>query len=212
MILPKNEKRIFDSELLDNGIKVVYVEDSLSDKTIVSVAVNIGSLANPKDFQGLAHFLEHMLFLGSKKFPDENTYDKAIKKFGGMSNAYTDHFETVFYFSVFNNGIQEVTNIFSRFFIDPLFKEDAVDREINAVNSEHQKNVNSDHWREYQLLKNISKKDSHYNTFPTGNFESLKKEGLRDKMIEFWKEYYISTNLPNNFNEYSMYFIYVNFI
>jgi insulysin len=195
MILPKNEKRIFDSELLDNGIKVVYVEDSLTDKTIISVAVNVGSFANPKDFQGLAHFLEHMLFLGSKKYPDENTYEKAVKKFGGVSNAYTDHFHTIFYFSVFNNGIQEVTNIFSRFFIDPLFKEDAVNREINAVNSEHQKNINSDHWREYQLLKNISKKDSQHNTFPTGNIESLKKEGLRDKMIEFWKKYYITTNL-----------------
>jgi hypothetical protein len=60
MILPKNEKRIFESIILENGIKIINIEDKTSDKTIVSVAVNVGSLANPKEYQGLAHFLEHM--------------------------------------------------------------------------------------------------------------------------------------------------------
>jgi len=195
MILPKNETRIFDHELLDNGIKIIYVEDPLLDKTIVSVTVAVGSFANPKEYQGLAHFLEHMLFHGSKKYPDENAFPKAIEKYGGHTNAYTSHFETVYYFSAFNNGITDAMEIFSRFFIDPLFNEDAVNREINAVNSEHQKNINSDHWREYQLIKNISKIDSAHNTFPTGNLETLKKEGVREKMIEFYQKYYVSENL-----------------
>ena len=195
MILPKNETRIFETELLENGIKTVYINDPALNKTIVSVAVSVGSLANPKDYQGLAHFLEHMLFLGSKKYPDENLYENAVKKYGGNSNAYTDQLETVYFFSTFNEGLEEVLELFSRFFIDPLFKEDAVNREINAINSEHQKNINNDRWREYQLIKNLSKKDSAYNTFPTGSNKTLDKKGLRDKMIEFWKKYYVTTNL-----------------
>ena len=95
MKIPKNEKRLFDDEILNNGIKVVYVEDEFMDKTSVSVSVKIGSLSNPKDYQGLAHFLEHMLFLGSKKYPQEDYYEKQVKKYGGMSNAYTENFETV---------------------------------------------------------------------------------------------------------------------
>ena len=195
MILPKNETRIFETELLQNGIKTVYVNDPDLNRTIVSVAVSIGSLSNPKEYQGLAHFLEHMLFLGSKKYPDENYYEKAVKKYGGNSNAFTGHFRTVYYFTSFNDGIEDVLDIFSRFFIDPLFKADAVKREINAINSEHQKNINNDHWRENQILKNLSKKDSPYNTFATGNTQTLSKDGLRDKMIEFWKKYYVTTNL-----------------
>ena len=195
MILPKNETRIFETLVLDNGIKTVFVEDKLLERTIISVAVKVGSLANPKDYQGLAHFLEHMLFLGSKKYPDETHFENAVKKYGGSSNAYTDHFETVYYFSAFNNGIEELMDIFSRFFIDPLFNEDSVKREIKAINSEHQKNINSDYWREYQLYKNFAKKDSPYNTFPTGNVDSLKKEDIREKMIDFWKQYYTSSNL-----------------
>jgi len=195
MILPKNENRIFEKLILDNGIKTVFVEDKLLERTIISVAVNVGSLANPKEYQGLAHFLEHMLFLGSKKYPDETHFENAIKKYGGSTNAFTDHFETVYYFSAFNNGIEDLMDIFSRFFIDPLFKEDSVKREIKAINSEHQKNINSDHWREYQLSKNFAKKDSPYNTFPTGNIDSLNKKDIRKKMIEFWEKYYTASNI-----------------
>jgi insulysin len=195
MILPKNETRIFETEVLQNGIKTVFVNDPSSNRTIVSVAVSAGSLSNPKEYQGLAHFLEHMLFLGSKKYPNENHYENAVHKYGGNSNAFTDSFETVYYFTSFNNGLEEILDIFSRFFIDPLFKEDAVNREINAINSEHQKNINNDNWREYQLVKNLSKKDCAYNSFATGNKKTLAKEGLRDKMIEFWEKYYITTNL-----------------
>ena len=121
MLLPKNENRIFESEKLANEIKTLYIEDKLSDKTVVTVCVKVGSLANSKEYQGLAHFLEHMLFLGSKKYPEEDFYEKSVKKFGGMSNAYTDHFETVYFFSVFNDGLQLILDVFSRFFIDPLF-------------------------------------------------------------------------------------------
>ena len=195
MFLPKNEKRTFETIILENGIKTIYVQDEITDKTIVSVAVNVGSLSNPKKYQGLAHFLEHMLFLGSKKYPKEDYYETVLKQFGGSSNAYTDLFETVYYFSAFNDGIKVIMDVFSRFFIDPLFHKESVKREINAINNEHQKNINDDHWRQYQLFKNVAKIDNAYNTFPTGNFESLGESDIREKMIEFWKKYYISSNI-----------------
>jgi len=195
MIIPKNETRLFDTEILKNGIKTVYVYDKDIDKTTVTVSVNIGSYSNPKDFQGLAHFLEHMLFLGSKKYPDEKYYNNNIKKYGGFSNAWTDMFETVYYFSVFNDGIEHLMDIFSRFFIDPLFNEDAVQREINAVNSEHQKNINDDNWREYQTIRNLANKDNKWNTFATGSNKTMNKETIRNAMIKFYNQFYVSENI-----------------
>ena len=199
VIKPLNENRIFETEQLNNKIKCVYCVDTELDKSIISVAIKIGSIANPKEYQGLAHFLEHMLFLGSGKYPEEDAYEKAVKKYGGTSNAYTDSFQTVYYFSVFNDGINELMDIFSHFFIDPLFAEDAVNREINAVNSEHQKNINSDNWREFQMLKNLAKKNNQYNTFPTGSLETLNKPNLRERMIEFWEKYYTTANMGISF-------------
>ena len=195
MIIPKNETRIFDTEILKNGIKTVYVYDKDTDKTTVTVSVNIGSYSNPKDFQGLSHFLEHMLFLGSKKYPDEKYYNNNIKKYGGFSNAWTNMFETVYYFSVFNDGVEHLMDIFSRFFIDPLFNEDAVQREINAVNSEHQKNINDDNWREYQIFKNLANKDNKFNTFATGSNKTMDKKTIRNAMIKFYNQFYVSENI-----------------
>lgn len=195
MIIPKTENRQINHEILSNGIKAIYVEDKDTDKTTVAVSVNVGSYSNPKEFQGLAHFLEHMLFMGSKKYPDEDFYEVNVKKFGGSSNAYTDTFETVYYFSVFNNGVELVLDIFSRFFIDPLFNEDSVSREINAVNSEHLKNINDDNWRIYQMMKNLAIKNNSYNSFATGSKETMNENQIRAKMIEFYNKYYVSENI-----------------
>lgn len=195
MIIPKNETRIFDTEILKNGIKTVCVYDKDTDKTSVTVSINIGSYSNPKDFQGLSHFLEHMLFLGSKKYPDEKYYNNNIKKYGGFSNAWTNMFETVYYFSVFNDGVEHLMDIFSRFFIDPLFNENAVQREINAVNSEHQKNINDDYWREHQIIKNLANKDNKWNTFATGSNKTMNNKTIRVAMIKFYNQFYVSENI-----------------
>ena len=195
IILPKNENRIFSGDQLENGIKYINVEDNNLDKTHVMVSVNIGSLANPHDYQGLAHFLEHMLFLGSKKYPGENAFEKFLNENGGSSNAYTDTFETVYYFSVFNNKLDKAMDMFSRFFIDPLFDEDSVNREINAIQSEHNKNIQQDVWRLHHFIGLTSKEGSMLNKFGTGNLESLQKDGIRERMIEFYNKYYVSSNI-----------------
>lgn len=54
------------------------------------MAVGIGSYSDPDNIPGLAHYLEHMLFMGSKKYPKENEYDSFVHLNGGFTNAYTD--------------------------------------------------------------------------------------------------------------------------
>lgn len=54
------------------------------------MAVGVGSFSDPLELQGLSHYLEHMLFMGSEKYPDENEYDSFLTKNGGSSNAFTE--------------------------------------------------------------------------------------------------------------------------
>ena len=56
----------------------------------VSLSVNVGSYNDPHDRQGLAHFLEHMIFMGSEKYDDESLYSNYISANGGYCNAYTE--------------------------------------------------------------------------------------------------------------------------
>jgi len=63
-----------------------------------SITVNAGSFNDPPERQGLAHFLEHMIFMGSDKYPDESEYSKHISSHGGYENAYTENEHTNYYF------------------------------------------------------------------------------------------------------------------
>jgi insulysin len=186
MKLPINETRKFKYGELKNGIKYAIISDQYAEKATMATAVKTGSYFDPENYDGLAHFLEHMLFLGSKKYPKEDYFDDKLKKYGGSSNAFTAPTETVYYFNVNDNYLDEIIDIFSHFFIDPLFDEDSVSREINAVNSEHNKNITNDNWIRRQIIKNISKKNSPINRFSTGNFKTLNKPDIRNKMIEFY--------------------------
>jgi insulysin len=62
---------------------------------------------------------------------------------------------------------------FAQFFISPLLNQNSAEKEINAVDSEHQKNIHNDSWRKYQLTKHISKVGHPYNKFSTGNKSTL---------------------------------------
>jgi insulysin len=192
---PKFDLREFVGGTLKNNIKYIFIHDKTLEKSFVTVAVNVGSYANPKDYDGLAHFLEHMLFMGSEKYKDEKYYFEELNKLGGSSNAYTDSMETVYFFNVFDYGLEKMFDIFSRFFIDPLFNKDSISREIKAVDSEHQKNINSDMWRKHQFMLDLINKESSLNNFGTGSLHTLDKEDIRDKLIDFYNKYYIPDNI-----------------
>ncbi len=192
---PKFDKRNFTGSQLDNGIKYIIVNDPHLEKSYVTVSINAGSYLNPDGYDGLAHFLEHMLFMGSKKYPDENHYNTRLNELGGSSNAYTDMMETVYYFNVFDNGLHEILDIFSRFFIDPLFDPDSVSREINAVDSEHKKNIHKDYWKKFQLMLYLTNPDSKTNQFITGSLNTLNKPDIRERVIQFYNKYYVPQNI-----------------
>lgn len=194
MISPKNNTREFKLGELKNKIKYCLIHDKELDRSTISISVGVGSIMDPLENQGLAHFLEHMLFLGNGKYKDEKFFDDHLKKFDGYSNAYTDTFETVYYFSCLNKGLDVAIDCFSHFFIDPLFDPDCVAREILAIDSEHNKNIYSEFWRIRQLINNLSKEDSPINKFTTGNKDTF-KENIRDEMIKFYNKYYTSDNI-----------------
>jgi insulysin len=92
--------------------------------------VKVGSTSDPPDCLGLAHFLEHMLFMGTEKYPEENMYSKFIKENAGSDNAYTNLDNTCYYFDIANEHIEAALDIFAQFFVAPLFNQSSTEREI----------------------------------------------------------------------------------
>jgi nardilysin len=164
-----------------------------------SLLAGVGSFSDPEHLPGLAHFLEHMLFMGTDAFPDENHYDAYVSKHGGETNAWTDLEETVYHFTVPQAQLTATLDIFSRFFYQPLMRADAVDREKQAVESEFQLAVMSDNARLQQLFCATAKPlDEHpFRTFSWGNAESLSPPGVDvvKELRTFYDMYYYAQNM-----------------
>mmetsp|Transcript_11745 Transcript_11745/g.25855 ORF Transcript_11745/g.25855 Transcript_11745/m.25855 type:complete len:1265 (-) Transcript_11745:355-4149(-) len=171
---PKGDSRTYMVTTFANGLEVLAVEDQNSLSSALAVSVQSGSFDDPEDFPGLAHFLEHMLFLGTKKYPDPNAWDEFISRHGGKSNAFTASEATVFYTTFSSEAASEAMDRFADFFRAPLFKEEWMDREVLAVTSEHQKNIQDPARRNDAVLTSLADPASPVGVFHTGDVESLK--------------------------------------
>lgn len=200
IVKPRTDKREYRRIILKNSLEVLLISDLDTDKCAASMDVSVGSFSDPSGLEGLAHFLEHMLFYASEKYPLEDSYSKYITEHGGSTNAFTSSENTNYYFDVNTDCFEEALDRFAQFFIKPLMAADATMREIKAVDSENQKNLLSDAWRMTQLQKHLSAEDHPYHKFSTGNWETLevrpKEKGLntRNELIKFYEENY-SANL-----------------
>ena len=180
---------------LPNGLGVVLVSDPQATKAAAAVTAGVGSLADPAEWPGLAHFLEHCLFLGSRDFPGENEYGAYLAEHGGGSNAFTSQDATSYFFSVDSASLEGALARFAGFFTAPLVHAPSMAREVNAVNSEHAKNLLSDGWRGWQLVKHLASPTSPLHAFSTGNGTTLDKPGVRAALLAFFSRHYTAPNM-----------------
>lgn len=175
---------------LKNGLKYLLVKDTKTDKSSAAFCVNIGSLNDPENFQGLAHFLEHMVFMGTKPYPGENEYNDFLSKNSGYSNAYTEFNKTTYYFESSNEAFVDSFKMTSRFFIDPLLNESSVDREINAVDSEFKNCLREDSEKYSEIMNKEANNGTPFNKFMCGNLDTLKKPETLDALKIFFEKHY----------------------
>lgn len=183
----------FSTFTLDNGLQVLAISDPRFVKSSAALAVMAGSMQNPKNHLGLAHFLEHMLFLGTEDYPQVGEYEDYLNKNGGGHNAYTSIDHTNYFFDVTHSAFEGALKRFSRFFVNPTFDEKYVEREKNAVHSEHEKNLQDDYRREYRFLQMITDPNHPFSFFATGDKDTLSKAD-RNIVMDFYKSHY-SSNL-----------------
>uniref|UniRef100_A0A7M4EA18 Nardilysin-like n=1 Tax=Crocodylus porosus TaxID=8502 RepID=A0A7M4EA18_CROPO len=165
-------------------------------QSAAALCVGVGSFCDPEDLPGLAHFLEHMVFMGSLKYPDENGFDAFVREHGGSDNASTDCERTVFQFDIQQKYFKEALDRWAQFFIHPLMVWDAIDREVEAVDSEYQLAKPSDANRRELLLGSLAKPGHPMRKFFWGNAETLKHEpknrniDIYARLKDFWQLYY----------------------
>ncbi|MDV6316773.1 insulinase family protein [Idiomarina sp. HP20-50] len=194
VIKSPNDQRDYRVLTLDNNIEIMLVSDPNTDKSAASLSVGVGLLQDPETQQGMAHYLEHMLFLGTDKYPDTSGYSEFMSNNGGSQNAYTWLDITNYMFKVNNDAYNEGLDRFSDFFKAPKLYPEYVDKERNAVNAEWSMRREMDFFGQFKLGRLLLGKHPS-NRFLIGNLESLSdKENskLHQETVDFYNRYYSS--------------------
>ncbi|KAJ2722352.1 metalloprotease [Coemansia sp. Benny D115] len=145
------DKRKYRLIRLPNNLVALCAHDADAEQAAVSLCVHVGSNGDSPELQGMAHFLEHMLFMGSKKYPAEDAYFKYMSNHSGYANAGTYFEKTDYHFKVDNGALEGALDMLSQVLTQPALNANAVDREINAVNSEFVNSIINDYWRTEQM-------------------------------------------------------------
>jgi insulysin len=209
-VKPARDPRQYRVLKLANNLQVLIVSDQLASGAVGVEAASVHVQAGHFDdtIPGLAHFHEHMLFLGTEKYPDEDEYETFLSQFGGFSNAYTDMEDTNYFFclttpntnpNVTSDALSGALDRLAQFFVAPLFDPDATERECKAIDSEYRNGKASDNWRNYQLIKSTCNDTHPFAKFGCGNYDTLKTqaglEHLLGELQRFWDRYYQTYNL-----------------
>jgi len=197
---PETHRRHYEYACLENGMQVLLASDPNCDRAATALCVGVGRLHEPKDMPGLAHFCEHMLFLGTEAFPEEAEYKRFVKRHGGKCNASTGDSFTCYVFDIAPEYLSGALDRFCQFFRTPLFTESATEREINAVDSEHSMRISDDGRRSYAALL-LDANPRHPLHWGSGNAQSLREEPkkrgveLHSEVVKFYKENYTSEDM-----------------
>jgi insulysin len=179
--------------VLENDMRVLLISDPETRKAAAALDVMVGSGDNPPGRGGLAHFLEHMLFLGTEKYPDSAEYAEYVAEHGGNRNAYTSFEHTNYFFDINEDSLPEALDRFAQFFISPKFDTEYVDREKNAVEAEYQMGLKSDGRRGLDVLQEVMNPEHPFSQFSVGSLESLADRpgsAVRDELLAFYDKHY----------------------
>lgn len=122
--------------MMSNGLWVRVEEMPHSPVVGISLSIKGGARCDNDNKQGIAHFLEHLFFKGTEKYPDSDVLESLVEDDGGMWNAMTSHESICCYTSVFKESVEKAIDAISQMVFHPLFREEDIGVERGAIISE----------------------------------------------------------------------------
>lgn len=184
-----NDEREYRYVVLPNNLRVLLVHAPASDRAAAAVSVARGSDHDPDEHPGLAHFVEHMLFIGTDKYPEVDGFTKFVGSNGGGRGAYTMGDRTTYDFHVKPDALPEALDRLAQFFISPTFDPEYVEREKESVQAEYQVQFRQDNWRGAAVHKRLVNPRHPGSRFNMGSLESLRHVGAGEARAFFEANY-----------------------
>lgn len=187
------DNNIFDSKItiLDNKLEIVSVKKK-TDIVSIQVGIKVGSLCEQLNENGISHFIEHMLFKGTKK---RNNYElnNELESLGGDYNAYTDYKSTVFSITILKEEIEKAVELLGDILRESQFEKNEIKREKGVVLSEIRSSKDDLEDLSFNMVNSIAFNKSGLKHDTLGTEECIEKLNS-DVLLDFYKKYYV----PNN--------------
>ena len=179
---------------LKNGLKVATYEIPQMRSSFLSLVVKAGSIFDKKEINGAAHFMEHILVQGIPSFPTVEELSEFVERLAGSYNALTYQQMIKFIINAPAKSLEDILKIGSEVFFEPLFPEDSIERERNAVLEEIRQNQDSLMYKNYKFFKGIRFNKNHPLLLDNGGsidgVNKIKREDLQD----YWSQFFYLQN------------------
>jgi secreted Zn-dependent insulinase-like peptidase len=183
---------------LHNGLRLLVVQHDGLSKACVSASIKAGHFFDPKNCQGLAHLLEHLLFMGHTEMPFPNAVNEFIEQAGGAINAWTGTEYTNFHFNCLEKSLDSALAVFAGMLSTPLFDTEVIENEIRSIDAEFQFKRKDDLRRLYQIHKETVNPKHPFSQFSVGNadiFNAFTPLELKKCLADFHQKYYVASNI-----------------
>ncbi|MFV3407797.1 M16 family metallopeptidase [Bdellovibrio bacteriovorus] len=178
---------------LKNGMKVLLLESHKSPVVSVQMWVKTGSADEKKTEEGISHFIEHLVFKGTRKYK-VGEIAATVEGSGGELNAYTSFDQTVFYVTISKQFSDVALDVISEMMGYPTFDPQEIDNEREVVLEEIKRGQDSPGRRASQLLfTNVFQKSPY--GIPVIGYDKVVKKVSAKKIREFYQSRYVPSNM-----------------
>lgn len=193
---------MYKKHVLENGLTIIGEEIPYVKSISLGVWINAGSRIEDEEISGVSHFIEHMLFKGTRNRTSKQIASE-IDNLGGQINAFTSKECTCYYVKLLDSHIDIGIDVLSDMILNSKFNEDDLDKERSVIIEELKMYEDSPEDLAYGLLtENIYKNDP-LGMNIIGTEESLNRLN-REKLLDYFNKYYVPNNsviaISGNFN------------
>ena len=179
-----------------SGLLCLLISDPAADAASCVVQFGVGSHDEPEHLPGLAHLLEHMLFMGSAAYPQAGSFPQLVSEWSGRFNASTAAERTRYHFSVNPAGLGACLAQLTDMLAAPLFSPGAVAAERQVIDAEFHTRLADDALHEQAALGQVFHSAHPLSRFSAGNLDSLALEppALAQALRQFHAQHYRAPN------------------
>ncbi len=182
-----------EKTILKNKITLL-TEKNKTNTVVIAVNANVGSNHETEKIFGISHFLEHMLFEGTKKRPNAGIISNEIESIGGEFNAYTSNERTLFYIRVLSKYFDIALDIISDMVLNSIFRNDFIEKERKVILKEINMVTDEPRFHQWVLFQKVLFK-KHPARNPTYGTVKAVNSISRNDLINYFRKHYSSNNI-----------------